>query len=374
MNAANIFNSYANKVLHRRFLHHRVKNNHRSKYSFNLRLPVGSVLLLLSNHIKNGYVMNNLSALRDALAFNNIDSANVVPLIAITEHTPIVLFVGSLQQGFGTPTSDIDFLVVYPHGCSIVGLESPSVDGADYLVDISAEGDSSFPTDYSLIINRRTIENYKVQLTLTTATHIEAIQRVVSERNQSILRRVNGVASERQRRGKMLDRPAQLLLHRFYTGLALQNAEALQVIRNKVPYQVFIDNIGIRETSAVRSWISDVHGLAEANVPCKRETLVFITYRVLIHLSSLVLSSVGEIAPQEKLLFRLLDRHRQTIGAGIVDTLLTAANDVGAVVDSGTDKIIELATQLPLLLSGLSPLVKQEIVDWEQETTFKKFE
>lgn len=317
--------------------------------------------------------MKNLLELREMLALNKIDSADILPLIRIPEHNPIILFVGSLHQRMGTPTSDIDFLVVYPEGYDIAGLEIESDNNSSTSIDILKEGDSSFPTEHSLIINRRTANNYKVQLTLTTASRIGRIQLAVSERNESIQRRISGDDAERQRRGKMLDRPAQLLLHRFYTGLPLQNLEALQSIKNDVPYQVFVDNVGIRETSAIRSWISDIHGLVEIDVPCLRETLIFITYRILIHLSSLTLSSVGEIAPQEKLLFRLIDRYRSEIGTEIADHLLSAFNDVGGLVDSGIENVIELTTKLPLLLNGLSPLVKQEISDWEQESSFKKF-
>jgi len=316
--------------------------------------------------------MDNVEVLRERLSPFQIELSELEPHLRVDDSEAILLLVGTFNEGLANETSDIDLLLVYPRGRYVRGLSKVESETAKAVSPV-IQGDSSFASDNVLIVNRTLEHGQKLQITVTTEEYVVALQDGIVARNDGYREQIAGVAAGKQRQGRILNTmESQLVVHRFYSGLVLRNSLAAQRLRARMPLQEAADSVAIRGTSALQILSLDVKGLLLSHGREELETVLFLHNQMLLHLSSVLLATVDNITPGEKLFFRLLKRHREEIGTSIVSDVLDryaqaprfAREDPGGIVPFVNDVLGR---------ARLSPLVAAEYANWSDEATYPLF-
>lgn len=271
-----------------------------------------------------------------------------------------VLLGGTFNQKLATATSDVDLLIVLPND---------SYSHADVAVD----GDAIFPLENSTIVNRELLAGQKLQLHVVSAAYLNSIQDYVSQRNSYLRNKALGAPSL-IREGRLLYFWDQLAIHRLYTGLVLKNQDLVDGIKNRLTLEELSFNVGVRETSAIQGFKSDVSGLVNTQDEYGLETVIHIHNRVIISTVIALLASKKEISPQEKLLFRLLYRLSEVIGK---DKAAAIANRVVKVAEYAARDPMEIFDFAENTLSDtgdIGKLIRAERSSWEAETRFSLFQ
>jgi len=316
--------------------------------------------------------MENSMKLQQKLASFTVDFADLEKHIAPDHPEAILLLTGTFAQGLATPTSDIDLLLVYPESSFIHGFTAKRTTETNDVYPLR-EGDSVFPQDQGMIVNRELSDGQKIQTYVTRADYIRSVQHQVRARNDSFRARIAGDHSGLRRDGRLLFFIDQLILYRFYTGLVLYNVDGAERLRGELPLAELADNVAVRETSMIQGYFSDLRGLTALSGQDEFETLLLIHQRMLVSLTVVLLAAVGEFCPQEKLLFRLLKRHAAEIGEDVVEKLLDRFSNLPRTLRVDPLEINDFIYGLLLKARTKSPLVEAEYADWNKESVFATF-
>lgn len=262
--------------------------------------------------------------------------------------------------------------MIYPADRFIHGLSTQRRPG-DVEVHPLRDGDSAFCRSNILIINRTLPGGQKIQTNVVRADYVQFLQDAVLLRNNNIRGRLAGNPAGRIRQGKLIDFEEQFVLHRSYTGLPLYNSDAHRRLVSRLALSEIADNVAIRDSSKVQIFISDLRGLLELSGTAERETLLLIQHKILVYLSAVVLATVQEISPQDKLLFRLLKRHRAVIGDDIVADILKNFSQLYAIGNENPRQLVDFVKNIFERLTTASELVAAEYADWNEEATFPLF-
>jgi hypothetical protein len=311
--------------------------------------------------------LQELQRLLDPL---NVQAEEILSLVNKDEHV-MALLAGTVNQGLATPTSDIDFLLVYPDEYYVEGLDANSQGKVKRYIPRS--GESAFPTERTLIVNRTSVQGYKVQLTLAKASMVRHLQDTVKARNESVRARLAGDSRALHRRGKMLDLPGQLLIHRLYTGLPIHEEESVKQLTERIAYAEFLDNVSMRETAQVQGWLSDIQGLYALSGYSEKSTFIFLYHKVFRHIASLLLASVGELSPQEKLLYRLLNQYADRIGAQWLTEFFTALDQLDRFLAAPPSVFSHFIHSLLSKATTLNAFIRDEIAAWNSEAAYSTF-
>lgn len=316
--------------------------------------------------------MENKEQIDALLSPFGIGAAEILDYAQPDDKDAIVLLTGTFNLGLATPTSDIDLLTIYPEDRFIHGLSTERKRG-QVEVHPLRDGDSAFARSNILIINRTLPTGQKIQTNVVRADYVHFLQDAVLLRNNNIRSRLAGDAGSRIRQGKLIDFEEQVVLHRSYTGLPVFNSAAHRDLANRLALAEIADNVAIRDSSRVQIFISDLRGLLELSGTEERETLLLIQHKILVYLTGAILATVREITPQDKLLFRLLKRHKNQIGESIVTDILQRFSSIYANLDADPRELIGFVKDIFARLTTMSELVAAEYADWNEEATFPLF-
>lgn len=231
-----------------------------------------------------------------------------------------VALAGSFAEGFSTPSSDIDLLIVHPSSTRLKHWERCN-EGNGEAFDYAQGGHSVFPMRSSIIINHRLSTGHKLQFNVTRADVIGSLQEDLSARIENARSRIEKKSGSHIRPRYLLPYSEQKLLHRTYTGIALHGQTQLTEIRSRLPYHYLADLAGITQASLLLSTLSDLEGICQ-HAPEDYHTKQHLLTKALISLTGVLVAACGETNVGEKFFFRLLKKHHQLLPDTLYEKIL----------------------------------------------------
>lgn len=231
-----------------------------------------------------------------------------------------VALAGSFAEGFSTPSSDIDLLIVHPPSARLKHWERCN-DGTGEIFDYAQGGHSIFPMRSSMIINHRLSTGHKLQLNVTRTDVISSLQEDLSARIENAKSRIEQKTGSHIRPRYLLPYSEQKLLHRTYTGIALHGHEQLTEIKAYIPSHYLADLAGITHASLLLSTLSDLEGICQ-NTPEDYHTKQHLLTKTLTSLTGVLIAACGETNVGEKFFFRLLEKNSHRLPTTIYNQIL----------------------------------------------------
>lgn len=304
-----------------------------------------------------------------ALAPFGTSAAGLAASIGVRDGEAGALLTGSIAEGFSTPTSDIDIIVIYPAGRTLPGLPD---DGAGQGEPVALlPGDASFPLTNSLIVNRPTAGGFKLQLELTTVDRVARLQARVTARMDNVRARLAGIEGSRHRKGVMLTVPEQKFMDRIYRGIPLNGGTIVERVRGAMPFSELTSHVAIIRSTTIYHLSSDLRGLCALHPSGEVDTKAYLVQSLVIGAAGLLLASIGEINSSEKFYFRLLRRHDADIGGGLAATLGAAFLDAAALARTAPRQVEGLVASAFARAVTFCPLLEQEYAAWKAENDFR---
>jgi hypothetical protein len=268
----------------------------------------------------------------------------------------VVLLVGSIPAGFGTPLSDIDLLVVGPRNRSGAAvLEEGALEQIVYRLENGLEVNTAFYGPKAIGALRSSLHEALSLLDLDTVLSL--------------------LATANEPRAITLDRPTQTAADRLRTGVPLRGDPTS--LRRDLLLDRLPDYVMLNERMEHFVFREDV--IAELQVGAVDNALYTLSIS-LQHLAAVVLAVHGEASPSAKWRFRLLQRHREQIGAEDADALCGFLLGPGAGADPKmwitrafelADRLLERSfaakPHLAPFIMALDAYIKFETkLDWSQ--------
>ncbi|UIJ83183.1 nucleotidyltransferase domain-containing protein [Rhizobium leguminosarum] len=313
-----------------------------------------------------------IDAIRPPLAVFGIQPEEVLPYVDTDYPGVAVLLAGTFSQGLATPTSDVDFLVIYPASVRVGGL-FPTTGNESANTEPRRSFDHSFPRDHLLVINRETPQHRKVQSYVTRADYLERFQDDVRSRNDPFRARIAEQGGN-HREGRMLDRTSHVLLHRLYTGIPIVNSDEIGRLVSRLSVDELCANVSSRETTEIQCYFSDIEGLLAAPGRTDEIAIEFIIQRIHYHLAIVLLASIGEFSPREKLVYRLLQRNSQIIGQAVVDDFFLSLSSTRDRTLRSPLSIREFVASVMQRTPSIKDLVRAEYRQWLSETNYAPYQ
>jgi hypothetical protein len=266
-----------------------------------------------------------------------------------------ICLAGSLLHGFATSTSDVDLLAVIDTSEAISSRES-----ADPFFRFR-DADSSYPTDSSLLVNRRLGTGHKLQIRITSVRSLEEIQDGVSSRLAHIRNRVVSARPLLHRKGVVPQANEWSLLHAAYSGLDIAGAALLKVVRDRLPPDEIAQLLTITRAYAVKTTIEDLEGIITSlRAEQRKLRLLVVKHRLLFNVASMLVAATGKTTMAEKTYLEILSRQNSRVDPGLVAELLERLSDP-AHSDSAIATAISLANQAIAAAAELSPLLSLDL-------------
>lgn len=276
-----------------------------------------------------------------------------------------VALAGSFAEGFSTPSSDIDILIVHPTSTRLKHWERCS-EGSGETVDYAQGGHSLFPMRSSMIINRRLSTGHKLQFNVTRADVIGSLQDDLSARIENARSRIEKQTGSHIRPRYLLPYSEQKLLHRTYTGIALHGHGQFDAIRSRIPLHYLADLSGITHASLLLSTLSDLEGICQDH-PQDYHTKQHLLNKALISLTGVLIAACGETNVGEKFFFRLLEKNSRHLPAPIIDQILDNHLHIATVAREDPLAIKDLAYRALSNLPSKGSVLDLEVSAWIKE-------
>jgi len=276
-----------------------------------------------------------------------------------------VALAGSFAEGFSTPSSDIDILIVHPPGTRLKYWERCS-DGKGEAVDYAQGGHSVFPMRSSMIINHRLSTGHKLQFNVTRADVIGSLQEDLSARIENAKSRIEQKSGSHIRPRYLLPYSEQKLLHRTYTGIALHGQAQLTEIKSRIPYHYLADLAGITHASLLLSTLSDLEGVCQST-PEDYHTKQHLLTKALTSLTGVLVSACGEANVGEKFFFRLLEKNSSQLPDTLHDQILDYHSRVTTLAREDPLIIKKLIYQALSNLPSKGSILDLEVSSWIDE-------
>jgi len=279
------------------------------------------------------------------------------------------MLVGSVAEGFGNSTSDVDVMVIGSLDSIANGIGS--ADDLKGFSDLQSGKRAKaiaarMPTGGTIF--HPLLAGHRVQLEVLSEEYISRRIRGI----RSVLGGSRGESPSEGDDGGMNTFGDFRILHRFMNGRPLQGAGSLESLREGLTRGDLADYFVAAHNITLNSFVEDFVGVRKKAHGAEIETEALLIDRCLVTLAQLLLCAVGETSPGEKFIFRLQRRHADEIGTDLADEFQRiymrsrqyAGGDVTPVL-AFIDKVLDRCEELSPFFRTLAARTKRQHLNIE---------